>query len=103
MRMLDECGNEVGHSLTPSEIPEFGKRDDVVFISDDFVMYPERDITGSVSMELLSVPFRGRTGWLPEESRPVLWWPSSTSSLMLFDFLGEHSAKNGGCILALDL
>lgn len=103
MRMVDEAGNEVGHSILPGEAPEFMKRDDVIFISDDFVMYPAREMTGTVSMELLSVPFRGRTNWIPESARPVQWWPSTTSSLMLFDFLDNHDPKNGSSILALDL
>lgn len=103
MRMVDDLGHEIGHSLIRSEIQEFMKRQDVMFISDDFVMYPEREINGTVSMELLSLPFRGKTNWIPEESRPVMWWPSSTSSLMLFEFLGDHTPKNGASILALDL
>lgn len=103
MRMLDDLGREVGHSLRRSEMEEFMKRDDVVFISNDFVMYPEREIVGSVSMELLSHPFRGKSGWIPEGMRPAMWYPASTSSEMLFRWFDQPCDGNGCAILAVDL
>ncbi len=103
MRMLDELGNEVGHDVTGREVSDFMKRDDVVFISDDFVIYPGMEIHGSVSIELLAHPFRGRDGWMPESAGAVIWYPSSTSSDMIFKYFGQPSMGIASSILGFNV
>lgn len=103
MRMLDSNGNMIGHDLTDAEIPEFMGRDDVVFISDDFVMYPYLPMEGTTTMELLSIPYRGRGDWIPEEASAVLWYPCSTSSDMIHEYYHQPNDKTASGILALNL
>ncbi len=103
MRMLDELGNEVGHNVMGHEVFDFMKRDDVVFISDDFVIYPGMDIHGSVSIELLAHPFIGKDGWMPKSAGAVMWYPSSISSDMIFKYFGQPSMGIVSSILGFNV
>ncbi len=103
MRMLDELGNEIGHNVTKCEVFDFMNRGDVVFISDDFVIYPGIEIHGSVSMEMLAHPFRGRDKWMPESAGAVMWYPSSTSSDMIFKYFGQPSIGIASSILGFNV
>ncbi len=103
MRMVGEDGQEVGHDLTPDEIPEFMKRSDVMFISDDFVMYPEVEIAGTPSMEMLAVEYVCRDGWIPREQKPIIWYPSSTSDEIIRRYFGQPDDGTATGMLALNL
>lgn len=103
MRMLDGNGNTIGHDLTDAELPEFRGRNDVMFISDDFVMYPNLPMDGVTTMELLSIPYRGRGDWIPAETSPVLWYPCSTSSDIIHAYYRQPNGSTASGILALNL
>lgn len=103
MRMVDGSGRVVGHSVTRSEIPDYAGRDDVVFLSDDFVMYPDALADGTPSMELLSAPYPGEGGWIPEEMSPVIWYPCTTSSDLILSHYGVPFEGNATVIMALNL
>lgn len=102
MRMVDGSGRVVGHSIARSEAPEFMSRQDVVFLSDDFVMYPDALSDSSTVMELMSIPYRGRGGWIPEELSPVIWYPCSSSSDRMAAYFGVSPEGNATAILAFN-
>lgn len=103
MNMRDGNGRIVGHTVGRSEALDFMRRDDVVFLSDDFVMYPDLEISGTPVMELLAVPYRCRDGWIPEGMSPVLWYPCTTNSDMIHRYFGRDDLRTATGILALNL
>lgn len=103
IRMVDEHGNVVGHNLSASMIPEYSGRSDVMFISDDFVIYPDMPIVGSTYMQMLALPFRGTDDWIPEDANALQWYPATTSSEMIFRHFGQSRGKYSTAIIAMDL
>ena len=103
MSMIDEAGNEIGKHLKPSEIPEFESRDDVVFLSYDFVMFTGVTAVGETRIVMNAVPYRGSNGWVPEDMHATLWFPSTTTDLLIHDHYGLESGRTGSIILGFDV
>ena len=64
VRLMTEDGTVMGTSLLPDEIPEYQKRDDVIWISEDFVVFP--NIIGKGREAFVLLPFD-----IPEMERDV--------------------------------
>lgn len=103
MHMVGEDGRIVGHDIPKSQILEYSKRHDVMFISEDFVMYPEIPLEGTPTMDMLAVPYRGSTGWIPEETGCVIWFPSPTSNTIIHRYFGQPLGELATAMVALDL
>lgn len=103
MKMLDENGIVVGHDIPRSSITEYAKRDDVMFISEDFIMYTDIPLEGTPTMEMLAIPYRGKTCWIPEEADCVVWFPSSTSNDMIHRYYKQPLGELATAIVALNL
>lgn len=103
MRMVDSMGHMVGRHLTPSEIPEYMCRDDVVFLSDDFILFPDADITGDTRMVMTARPYQGTGDWVPEEARAVMWFPSTTTDMILHEWFGRRPEGFATAIMGIDL
>lgn len=103
MNMRDSKGNIIGHNIPRAEIPEYMKRDNVAFISDDFIMYTDASMEGKPTMEMLSIPYRGSTEWIPEGMHSILWYPCTSSSQMIHKHFGLPNRRTAAAVLALDL
>lgn len=103
MRMLNGTGETVGHDIPRESIPEYSGRDDIVFLSEDFVMYADMDMGDALCMEMLAVAYHGKGDWIPEWQSPIIWYPSSTSSDMIKDFFGHPKDSTATGILAFDV
>ena len=103
MNMRDGTGRIIGHTIGRSEALEFMRRDDVVFLSDDFVMYTDASMEGTPTMEMLSIPYRGRGEWIPEGMNSILWYPCTSSSQMIHKHFGLPNRRTAAAVLALDL
>ncbi len=102
MRMVSDDGTVLGHNILRSQAPEYMKRGDVVFISEDFVFYPDRVGDGRMTMEMLSAPFLGTGGWVPEDSHAVIWYSSTTSSEIIHRWYGQPQEGLATAIIAFD-
>lgn len=103
MRMLNGSGEVVGHDIPMDLRSDYERRGDVVFLSEDFVMYAGMDMGDSLRMEMLAVAYRGNGNWIPDEQSPVIWYPSSTSSEMIKEFFGHPKDSTATGILAFDI
>lgn len=103
MNMRDSKGNIIGHNIPRAEIPDYAKMDNVAFISDDFVMYTDASMEGTPTMEMLSIPYRGRGDWIPEGMNSILWYPCTSSSQMIHKHFGLPNRRTAAAVLALDL
>lgn len=103
MRMVDEAGNVVGHDIPRKDALRYMKMDNVVFISEDFIVYSDAPMQGSTAMEMLARPYTGTGGWLPKEMGAVIWFPATTSSDIIRRHFGEMSSDYATGIVALDL
>ena len=103
MNMRDTNGNILGHNIPRAEIPEYAKRDDVAFISDDFIMYTNAPMDGSPVMEMLSFPYRGWEEWMRADLNSILWYPCTSSSEIIRKHYGLPDRRTATAVLALDL
>lgn len=55
LKLMTSDGTIMGTNLTPDEIPEYKKRDDVIWISEDFVVFP--NIVGKGEEAFVLYPF----------------------------------------------
>jgi len=55
VRLMTDDGTVMGTSLLPEEIPEYKKREDVIWISEDFIVFPE--IVGKGKEAFVLLPF----------------------------------------------
>ena len=103
MIMRDGQGRVVGYDIPRDEIPMWRSRTDVIFLSDDFVMFSDAITYGQVTMEIHSRPYRGEGDWIPESCRSIIWFPCSTSSLILGESYGVTVGTVSAAIVAMDL
>ena len=103
MNMLDADGNVIGHDLPQSMLEEYCQRDDVMFLSDDFIIYSNADICGDASMVMLPIRYRGTDDWIQEEWDAVLWYSSSTSSEILSSHFGETRCGLAAGVMGINL
>lgn len=103
MVMLDEEDHVVGHSIRMSQVDEYRAKENVVFLSKDFVLYTDTPIIGEQRFVMCSIPYRGHGDWIPEDARSVLWFPCSSASGILFEMMGcDVPGDLATGILALD-
>ena len=103
LRMVDSAGNLVGHNVTDAMVPDLSSRPDVVFLSDDFVMYSDPVPVGDVRMELHPMAFTGTGGWMPPEADAVLWYASPSSCGIICDHFRQETGDLAAGMLALRL
>lgn len=103
MRMVDSAGNLLGHQIPGGEIREYMGRHDVTFLSDDFVMYTDITVIGDMTMEMPPIPYHGTGGWIPGSAGPVIWFPSTTGSMMVHRHFGQPVGDLATALMGLDL
>ena len=103
MEMVNGKGEVFGHDIRLCDAPEYRGRDDVMFISDDFVMFTDRDMDGESYMNIKSAPFYGTDNWVPRDSDCVIWFSSSTSSDIIHDYFGQEKTTLATAFIGLNL
>ena len=103
MRMLDADGNIIGHDLSPGMIEEYSSREDVMFLSDDFIVYSDADMCGDASMEMLPIRYRGTGEWILDELDAVLWYSSPSSSEIISGHFEEMRFGLAAGVMGLNL
>ena len=101
LRMVDGEGHVVGHSILLSMRDHYASMENVVFLSDDFVLYTDVPIVGEQRFVMSAMRYRGIDGWIPEELDCVLWFPCATSSDILFRHMGRDREDLATGILAM--
>ena len=84
MEMVDDAGEVVGHDVPPCMVDAFRSRDDVIWMSDGFVLYPGLVCDRDVRMVMLS-----STAWLPDWTTKSSG--SKTMTLQMRPFLEKSS------------
>ena len=99
MQMVDELGEVIGHDVPPGMRDLFENRDDVVWISDGFVIYPgligNRDARMVMLSSRLSVP--GLSG-----TEAVSFYPSASSAEAIGSRFGVSDPKVAAVVLGVD-
>lgn len=103
MVLRDQDGEVIGHAVTQDMAEEFSSRDDVIFLSDDFIIFEEKLQNAVPIMELKSVEYLGEDGSLPPEASPVIWFPSTTSSVIILGWFGESRNDLATAMIGIDL
>lgn len=102
MVMKNSEGEIVGHDISKSQILEYMKRD-VMFLSDDFIMYPDVEMTDSPVMEMLSQEYSGEDKSLPADTEAVLWFPSPSSSGIIADRYGQELGTLATALIGINV
>lgn len=89
MLLCNSDGSVVGHDIPAALLPEYRDRCDLVFLSDDFVMMADACMDEAPYMDMISQIYTGEDGSLPPETDAVLWFPSTTSSTIIHEALGQ--------------
>ncbi len=103
MRMVDSAGNLLGHQISKGSEREYMGRRDVTFLSDDFVMYTDITVVGDMVMEMPPIPYHGTGDWIPASAGPVIWFPSTTGSMMVHRHFGQPVGDLATAMMGLDL
>ncbi len=103
MLLRNSDGTVIGHDVPRSRIHEFEGRDDIMFISDGFVMMMDRPMDSAPYMEMLSRRYSGDDGSLPDDVNAVIWFPSPTSSDIIHDAFGQPDTGLATAMLGVDL
>lgn len=103
MRMVDSAGNLLGHQIPKGDVPKYVGRHDVTFLSDDFVMYDDVAVVDDMTMEMPPIPYRGTDDWVPGSAGPVIWFPSTTGSMVVHRHFGQPIDDLATALMGLDL
>lgn len=103
LEMRDSEGTVVGFDIPPEDHDSWAGRDDIVFLSDDFVLLMGRRPAGSSHMVVLSRPYVGEGQWVPEDLNAVVWFPCTTSADIIGRRFGVDMTVNSVGIVAVDL
>lgn len=102
MSMLDEEDHILGHTIRLFQSEEYSTKPNIVFLSDDFILYTDVPVVGKQRFVMSSIPYRGEDDWIPGEASSILWFPCPTSSDILSEFMGGRSRDLATGILALN-
>ncbi len=90
MEMIDEDGIVVGHDVPQCMIDHFKERDDIIWITDSFVMYPNKITVKDARMVLHASRCAHEN--IPADIEPWIFYPSTSSAIRMnevFGFEGE--------------
>jgi hypothetical protein len=101
--LMSSEGELMGKELTSSEIGQYRDRTDVVWLSDDFVMFSEVSFSGTERFVLFPKEYKG----VSEEDgarNAVLCYPATTSDMILRRAFGVKAPEGtASAIIAFDL
>lgn len=103
MVMRDPEGNVLGYDILPEDHDAWAEKDNIVFLSDDFILFADVQAAGQPYMEIRARPYLGEGRWIPEGMRAVIWIPCSTSADIIGRHYGVRMGRSSVGIVALDM
>ena len=103
MMMEDGCGNIVGHDVPPCLMCNYKDDPDIIWLCDDFAVYPHR--AASEKMIMVMLPQKAKCVGKDEGvCDPVLLYPATTTDILLRQHFGISvcDPKIVSAILAFD-
>ncbi|HKM09470.1 MAG TPA: hypothetical protein VJX93_03150 [Candidatus Methanomethylophilaceae archaeon] len=88
MMITDAKGNIVGHDIPRSQIDEYRIRTDLVWLSDDFVLYPNIGMTDEMTFVMLSQEYHG----FSEEDgvfKAIMYYPAPSTHCLIKQRYGD--------------
>jgi len=103
MVMEDVFGNVVGHDVPACMLDKFKDDPDIMWLCDDFAMFPGRAKTFDMVMVML--PRHTKTVGVDEGAKdPVILYPATTTDMILRKhFKMPHDPRLASAILAFDI
>lgn len=97
MEMVDDAGEVVGHDVPPCMVDAFRSRDDVIWMSDGFVLYPGLVCDRDVRMVMLSSRMKvsGPLGEFDVRS----FYPSASSAEYLLGLFGRELDRSVAAVI----
>ncbi len=97
MEMVDDAGEVVGHDVPPCMVDAFRSRDDVLWMSDGFVLYPGLVCDRDVRMVMLSSRMKvsGPLGEFDVRS----FYPSASSAEYLLGLFGHEPDRSVAAVI----
>lgn len=97
MEMVDDAGEVVGHDVPPCMVDVFRSRDDVIWMSDGFVLYPGLVCDRDVRMVMLSSRMKvsGPLGEFDVRS----FYPSASSAEYLLGLFGREPDRSVAAVI----
>lgn len=97
MEMVDDAGEVVGHDVPPFMVDAFRSRDDVIWMSDGFVLYPGLVCDRDVRMVMLSSRMKvsGPLGEFDVRS----FYPSASSAEYLLGLFGREPDRSVAAVI----
>ena len=93
LKLMDSEGTVLGTNLRPDEIDEYRKRDDVIWVSEDFVVFPYIQGKGEESFVLLPFPIDEIEENVPGTSSVIGTSPTTSSDDVLKKRFGKPIVK----------
>ena len=94
LKLMTSDGTIMGTNLRPEEIPEYRKRTDVIWISDDFVVFPNIVGKGEESFVLYPAEVPEISESAPGCIGPIIVSPTTSSDALLKKVSGIPLAGN---------
>lgn len=97
MEMVDDAGEVVGHDVPPCMVDAFRSRDDVIWMSEGFVLYPGLVCDRDVRMVMLSSRMKvsGPLGEFDVRS----FYPSASSAEYLLGLFGREPDRSVAAVI----
>ena len=93
VKLMSSDGTVMGTTLTPEEIPAYKERDDVIWISEDFVVFPNIVGKGNESFVLYPIEMTQISSAVPECRGPIAASPTTSSDARLKRAFGRPQEK----------
>lgn len=100
MRMIDSEGVVIGHDVPPAMMDDYIDRRDIFWMSDGFVMFPDR--IGNRDAKMVMGCSRYRCGWLPDDVRVRMFYPSVSSAESINSRFGMEEDGISSAVLGVD-
>ena len=99
MVMQDSAGNVFGHDIPDSQIESYNGREDIIWLSYDFILYPEAaDVCEQMTLVMLPQEYRSFTEG-DGVSEALVFYPAVTTDCIIKDRYGDPNDSSIATLL----
>lgn len=99
MEMVDDRGVTVGHDVPPGMLAEYKARDDVIWFTDNFVLYPKKIAPYDARMVMRAC----RMEWdVPEDTVSWTYFPSPETADQINGWFGNSNKRLSTVVVGVD-